>query len=160
MTLLIGAGNPDRGDDAAGLTVARLVAAASPDGLTVRALPGDQLRLLDAWQGHAEVYVADAVCSGGVPGTVYRFDAALPGALSSRRGTHAFGLADVIELARALGRLPGRLTGYGIEGAAFEPGAPLSAAAGAAARAVADEILHSLVRTTLSAPLSASPKRS
>jgi len=150
MALLIGVGNADRGDDAAGLVVARRVAAAAPGGVSVTELSGDQSGLLDAWEGQSEVWVADAVCSGAAPGTVYRFTvspstgAAPLGARFSRRGTHALSLADVIELARALGRLPGRLVGYGIEGAAFEPGAPLSAAADAAARAVAREILREL----------------
>jgi hydrogenase maturation protease len=150
MALLIGVGNGDRGDDAAGLAVARLVRAVAPGGLAVTELPGDQLGLLEAWEGRAEVYVADAVWSGGAPGTVYRFTVspsaggAPLGACFRHRGTHAFSLADVIELARALGRLPGRLTGYGIEGAAFEIGAPLSRAVDAAARDVAGQILREL----------------
>ena len=44
----------------------------------------------------------------------------------SCRGTHAFGVAETIELSRALGRLPLRLIGYGIEGRSFGPGAGLS----------------------------------
>lgn len=60
------------------------------------------------------------------------------------RGTHMFSLADVIEQARALGRLPARLTGYGIEGTSYELGAPLSAEAEAATRTVAEEILREL----------------
>ena len=42
--------------------------------------------------------------------------------------THALGLADAVELARSLGRLPQRVVVYGIEGAAFEFGNGLSAA--------------------------------
>ena len=108
-------------------------------------LDGDQLALLDAWDRASDVYVVDATCSGGEPGTVCRFDtsARLDGRFRYR-GTHTFSLADVIELARALHRLPARLTGYGIEGAAFDLGAPLSPSAEAAARTVAEEILHEL----------------
>jgi hydrogenase maturation protease len=145
MTLVIGVGNPDRGDDAAGLAAARHVRAAAPAGVTVIELDGDQLALLDAWQGAADVYVVDATCSGAEPGTVRRFDASHPlGKGFSRRGTHLLGLADVIELARALRRLPARLRGFGIEGAAYELGAPLSQEAELAARAVAEQILHEL----------------
>jgi hydrogenase maturation protease len=145
MTLVIGIGNPDRGDDAAGLAVARKVRAAAPAGVAVIELDGDQLALLDAWDGASDVYVVDATCSGDEPGSVYRFDASVP--LSggfSHRGTHLFSLADVIELARALDRLPARLTGYGIEGAAYELGAPLSPEAETAARTVAGQILRDL----------------
>jgi hydrogenase maturation protease len=145
MTLLIGVGNPDRGDDAAGLAVARRIRAAAPAGVTVSELDGDQLRLLDAWDGADDVWVVDAVCSGGEPGTVYRFDAACPlGARFRHCGTHTFSLADVIELARALGRLPGRLVGYGIEGGTFAVGAALSPRAQAAVRAVTEQILGEL----------------
>jgi hydrogenase maturation protease len=145
VTLVIGIGNPDRGDDAAGLAAARTVRAAAPAGVTVIEVDGDQLALLDAWDGAADVYVVDAACSGGEPGSVYRFDAATPlGGEFSNRGTHLFGLADVIELARALRRLPARLTGFGIEGATYELGAPLSPQAEIAARTVAEQILHEL----------------
>ena len=74
------------------------------------------------------MYLVDAVSSGGEPGSIYRFDAtAQPlGAQFSRRGTHAFGVAETIELSRALGRLPLQLIGYGIEGRSFGPRAGLS----------------------------------
>ena len=143
MILVIGIGNPDRGDDAAGLAVARRIRAATRRGeVTVRELVGDQLALIDEWTGATDVYVVDAVSSGGTPGTVYRFDAA--DVLTERfrhRGTHMFSLADVIELARALGRLPGHLTGFGIEGAGFEIGAGLSPQATVAV----DEVTRLLV---------------
>jgi hydrogenase maturation protease len=144
MTIVIGVGNPDRGDDAAGIAVARRVkATAARRGLTVVELAGDQLGLLDAWAGAGTVYVVDAVRSGGRPGEVYHFDAAGPlGAMFAHRGTHTFSLADVIELARALGRLPGRLTGYGIEGASFGPGDPMSDAVEAAVTEVAGQIIQ------------------
>ncbi len=41
-------------------------------------------------------------------------------------GTHGFGLAGAIELARALDRLPARLVVVGVEAVGFEHGAPLS----------------------------------
>lgn len=146
MILVIGIGNPDKGDDAAGLAVAQRVAAAtSAAEVTVRELTGDQLALLDEWSGATRVYLVDAVCSGGTPGTVYRFDAAQ--ALTERfrhRGTHTFSLADVIELARALGRLPRHLAGFGIEGAGFAIGAALSPQAQAAVDEVTTALLADL----------------
>jgi Ni,Fe-hydrogenase maturation factor len=60
VALLIGIGNADHGDDAAGLAVARRVTAAAPGGVTVTELSGDQLGLLDAWEGQSEVWAADA----------------------------------------------------------------------------------------------------
>jgi hydrogenase maturation protease len=145
LTLVIGIGNLDRGDDAAGLVVARKVRAAAPAGVTVIELDGDQIALLDAWDAADDVYVVDATCSGAEPGSVRRFNASVPlGGDFSHRGTHLLSLADVIELARALDRLPARLTGFGIEGAAYELGTPLSPQAETAALSVAELILREL----------------
>lgn len=147
MTLVIGIGNPDRGDDEAGLAVARAVRQATtarPDVAVVE-LTGDQLALLDVWNDEKEVYVIDAVWSGTTPGTVFRFDATRPlGIRFAGRGTHTFSLADVVELARALGRLPTRLIGYGIEGAVFGFGTGLSPEVEAAVKAVTSHLLAEL----------------
>ena len=145
MKLVIGVGNHDRGDDAAGLAVAERIQAAAPAGVGVVLLDGDQLALLDAWADATDVYVVDAVCSGSPPGTVFRFDAARPlPARFGHRGTHTFSLADVIELARALGTLPPRLTGYGIEGNRFDIGAPLTPQTSQAVQEVAGRLLTEL----------------
>lgn len=134
--LVIGIGNPYRGDDGAGLAVAAQIRAAALPGVRVRELEGDLVSLIDAWEGARLVYLADAVSSGGSPGTVHRLDSSsgLPPGPFRHRGTHTFSLADVIELGRALGRLPRRVIAYGIEGASFEAGTTLSpqAARGAA----------------------------
>jgi len=89
---------------------------------------GEPVSLIDTWDRARAVYLVDAVSSGGEPGSIYRFDAtAQPlGAQFSCRGTHAFGVAETIELSRALGRLPLQLIGYGIEGRSFGPGVGLS----------------------------------
>jgi hydrogenase maturation protease len=145
MIQVIGIGNPDRGDDAAGLEVTARLRAASPAGVAVIDLEGDQVRLLDTWDSDAAVILVDATCSGAAPGTVTRFDASGP--LShqfSHRGSHTFSLADVIELSRALDRLPRRLSGYGIEGASFAIGEPLSPTAEDAVRQVTSRLLIQL----------------
>jgi hydrogenase maturation protease len=144
-TLVIGIGNYDRGDDGAGLAVAERIRAAHLPGVGIIQLDGDQLGLLDAWADAADVYVIDAVCSGSPPGTVFHFDAARPLPTRFRyRGTHTFSLADVIELARELGTLPPRLTGYGIEGCRFEIGTALSPEITGAVEAVANCLLREL----------------
>jgi hydrogenase maturation protease len=121
-------GNGWRGDDGAGLAVARRVRELAPAGVEVREVEGDATALVEAWSGAEHVVVVDAAESGAEPGTVRRFDAAaqpLP-VRSLRSSTHAFGVADAVELARALGRLPQRLDVYGIEGASFVAGDRLS----------------------------------
>jgi hydrogenase maturation protease len=123
--LFVGIGNPLRGDDAAGLLAARALRRHAPAGIEVRELEGEPVGLIDAWAGAETVVVADAVASGGEPGELHRIDAGaapLPAAFAGP-STHALGLAEAVELARALGRLPPRLVVYGIEAAGFATGA-------------------------------------
>ena len=75
------------------------------------------------------VVVVDAVSSGSVTGTIHRFDALLQ-SLSGQIfnvSTHAFGLVEAVEMARALKQLPARFIILGIEGNQFEMGTKLSA---------------------------------
>jgi len=141
-TLVIGIGNDDRHDDAAGLATARLLRSGADAG---RALPrvlelgGEATELIEAWGGETTVIVADAMVSGAAPGTVRRFDAArepLPAAPTAT-STHGLGLAEAVALARALGRLPARLVLVGIEGADFSPGRGLGPAVAAGVEAAA-----------------------
>jgi hydrogenase maturation protease len=125
---VIGVGNAWRGDDGAGLAVARRLRELAPQGVEVREVEGDASALVDAWAGGAHVVVVDAAASGAPPGTISHFDAVagpLP-ARSVRSSTHAFGVSDAIELSRALGRLPARLDVYAIEGVSFTAGDRLS----------------------------------
>ena len=144
--LVIGLGNPLRGDDAAGLLVARrLIELADPQSVEVVELEGEPARLLDAWEGAELAIVVDALSSGGEEGELSWFDVSgepLP-AGARAASTHALGLAEVIELGRALGRLPARLVVIGIEGANFSVGsaptdAVLRAVEAAAASVAAD----------------------
>ena len=145
QTLVIGLGNPDRGDDAVGVKVARLVAA---ERLDVRVVElDDPSEALDAWAPEDTVVVADAVSSGGDPGDIHVLDAVaqrLPTGGWAAGGTHALGLAAVVELGRALGRLPRRLVVVGVEAGRFDHGAPLSDAVAAAVPAAALAVLAAI----------------
>ena len=129
--VVIGVGNALRGDDAAGLEVARRLADLDRrGGVTVRAHEGEGLALLDLWAGADAVVLIDTTCSDAPPGEVRRIDATpaavqLPPPPSS---SHAVGVAEAIELGRALGSLPATVIVYGIEGQAFETGSQPSAA--------------------------------
>jgi hydrogenase maturation protease len=75
------------------------------------------------------VTIVDAVSSGAPPGTVHELEAGgepLPVRLFGSSSTHALGLAEALELARSLGRLPARVRVLGIEGARFDYGRGLS----------------------------------
>jgi hydrogenase maturation protease len=140
--ILIGVGNAWRGDDGAGLAVARRVRELAPAGVDAREVEGDATVLVDAWSGAEHVVVVDAAESGAAPGTVRHFDArAQPLPVSSlRSSTHAFGVADAVELGRALGRLPGRLDVYAIEGESFAAGDGLSPSVERAVAELAGEL--------------------
>ncbi len=125
---MIGVGREGRGDDAAGLRVARLVRAMLWPHVRMRECEGNTTELLDAWRDEPAVLVVDAVSSGAPVGSVRRLDigdAPLP-AEFLRDSTHALGLAEAVELGRSLGRLPPVLVVYGIEGQDFSLGSQLS----------------------------------
>lgn len=121
--LLIGLGNPDRGDDGVGLLVARDFPSEEMDVCLAR---GEATELLALLQGRKEVYLVDCVRSGAPPGTLHRFQGELP--RTSNASTHGMGLSEAVGLARVLGCLPEKLVVLGIEGLAFEPGTPVSPA--------------------------------
>ncbi len=141
--MIIGCGNPLRGDDGVGLVVARALRSRLPPGVNVVEHRVDGATLLDAWRGAQTVILVDAAESGGDPGTVVRFDAAagpLPVRLRAT-SSHAFGAGEAIELARALGELPPYFAVYAIVGLRHDPGMGLSAEVRTAARRVMADIL-------------------
>lgn len=117
---IIGCGNLHRGDDAAGIKAAERLRAL---GVNAAVCIGGFAQLMDLWHGADDVIVIDAVVTGAPAGTVHLWDATrpLPFAKSSA-STHGMGIAEAIELSRALNRLPSRLQIYGIEGRNFELG--------------------------------------
>jgi hydrogenase maturation protease len=146
--LVLGVGNPDRGDDAAGRAVARAIRGALPAAVEVAEAEGEATAVLARLEGASAAYLVDACASGAAAGAVHRFDvsrAPLPqGAFGA--STHGFGLHEAIELARVLGQLPARCVVYAIEGAGFEIGAPLSAMARAGVAEAVRELTAELDR--------------
>ena len=99
------------------------------------------MALLELWSDHSGVAVVDAARTGSPAGTVHVFRADRePLPLALRSSTHAFGVADAIELGRALGRLPPRLEVYAVEGAEFGLGKSLSRAVEQAVETLAVEL--------------------
>jgi len=131
--LVVGLGNPDRGDDAVGPVIASGIAGLEIPGVDVVAQE-DPTGLLDVWGAYPAVVVVDAILTGARPGTVLTMEAGAGAgvladqawARTGRGGTHAFGIAAAIELGRALGRLPHRVVLVGVEVARVEHGPGLS----------------------------------
>ncbi len=128
QVLVIGIGNDYRSDDGVGLAVVRdLKTKQLPETLCLES-DGDGTSLMEIWHNANKVILIDAVSSGAQPGTIYRFDAltqSIP-ASCSFPSTHAFGVAEALQLAHVLEQLPASLIVYGIEGKKFIAGTELS----------------------------------
>ena len=151
--VVICVGNEYRADDGAGLAVLGLLAADVPDGVALVVSDGEATSLLEAWTGAATAIVIDAVAGGpAAPGMLHRLDVTtdpdgIAGAVLTESGTssHDLGVGSAVALARALGRMPGRLIVHGIQGADFSQGVtlspPVAARIGDLAAAVLADIL-------------------
>lgn len=147
--LVLGLGNPERGDDGAGRAAARTLRPLLPETVEVTEADGEMTDLLGRLEQADAAFVIDACRSGAPAGTLHRFDVAaapLPQngfCLSS----HGLGLHAAVELARALDQLPGRCVVYAVEGGSFEAGAPLSPAVAAAAAEAAERVRAEIAAT-------------
>jgi hydrogenase maturation protease len=134
-------GNEAAGDDGAALAAAQIAALETDIDVVRAGRPGvDLLDLLDA---AAPVVLVDVVRTGALPGARVELplDAILDRAVASTpTSSHGFGPAEVLALARSLGRSLPRGVFIGIEGAHFEAGAPLTAEVAAAVPALAAAI--------------------
>ena len=127
-TVLIGVGNEFRDDDAIGIFVVREIRRRNPGLTNVREASGEGSALMEAWSGADTVFIVDAVSSGKAPGAIHRLDASvreIPRGLF-HYSSHAFGVAEAVEVARRLGSLPRHVILYGIEGKEFGTGVGLS----------------------------------
>ena len=117
---VIGCGHADRGDDAAGILVARRLRGWGVDARETNAL-------LDAWEPGDSIVVVDAMLSGREVGAIATWDGGdVPVEQPFRVSSHGLGLTDAIRLAKALDRLPARLRVYAIEGKRFDVGSGVS----------------------------------
>lgn len=144
--VVIGVGNTLRGDDGAGPAVVALLRDAVRSDVEIVAVDGEATELLSLLEGAASAFIIDASGSEGPAGTVRRFDASTSAVPQQKFAStsHGLGVAAVIELARALSRLPPQCVVYTIEGASFEVGAPVSPAVETAAAEVAKRLAGEL----------------
>jgi hydrogenase maturation protease len=148
---VVGVGNRFRHDDAVGLVVADRLD--GTPGVEVVRHEGEPVALLDTWEGNDAVVVVDAVSSGAAAGTIHRLDPVagpLPPELFAS-STHHLGIADAVEVARALGRLPRHLVVIGVEGAAWNAGEGLSIEVEVAVPRAVEAVLEE-VRACTNAP--------
>lgn len=145
--LVIGIGNALRGDDAIGLRVAAALRGRAGDNLRVHESNGDLTQLLDDFASTQDLVLVDAIVSGREAGEVCSFDLSrdpLP-VEAQPNSSHVFSLAQVVEMARTLGRLPARVHLVGIEIGSVRTGAPMGEAIESAVD-VAVERVHAHLR--------------
>jgi len=159
VVVVIGVGNPLRGDDGAGLAVVGALRAHLQGGeIALCEQEGEPLGMLEQWKGARAAVIVDAVRSGAAPGTIHRVEAtpaSIPARPEGRSSTHALGVVEAIELARALKRLPPRVVLFGIEGESFQVGSAFSAPVAAALPTLTRRVLlevRGLARQLVSPP--------
>jgi hydrogenase maturation protease len=140
--LIIGCGNAQRGDDAAGIMAAtrlRLL------GISAQICSGEPSELIEMWNDADDVIVIDAVISGAPRGSLHVWDGRHPFKLGKSLGsTHGLGLAEAIELSRILANLPGNMRVFGIEGRSFAVGSKVSPSVAKGIELVIQEISREL----------------
>ncbi|MFD9636702.1 hydrogenase maturation protease [Streptomyces violascens] len=149
---VIGVGNDFRRDDGAGWAVVdrlreRAVERPLPAGTVLATCDGDPARLIALWEGADLAVVVDAAHAHPAnPGRVHRLD--LDAGLLARpaASSHGLGLGEALELARVLGRLPGRLVVFAVEGADSRLGTGLSTPVEATVDPLATSVEQEIVR--------------
>lgn len=126
--LVIGVGNPLKGDDAAGRVVVRRLAARNDCAFKLLEATGEATSLMNAWTGFDDVVLVDACRGAGRAGSVHRIgpDDVERVATLQHASSHSLGVAAAIGLGRALGTLPSRLVIYAIEAGHLLEGEGLS----------------------------------
>ena len=146
--LVVGCGNLIRGDDAAGpVLVRRLAERGMPAG--VRLVDGGTagMDVAFAMRGVRRVIVVDASRLGVEPGTVHPVPGEELADLEPPSGNlHQFRWDQALGFARWLlkDEYPGEVEVWLVEGASFEPGAPLTPDVDAAVDRIADEVARAV----------------
>ncbi|MCB1123832.1 MAG: hydrogenase maturation protease [Verrucomicrobiae bacterium] len=126
---VLGIGNPDCGDDAAGPAVIQALKEMMSPKYQLQTQNGETSELIETLGHFDAVIIIDAIAARSEAGRIHRFNASkmeLPAIWFSKYSTHSMGVHEAIEMARVLGDLPARTLVFGIEGTHFEPGEDMS----------------------------------
>jgi len=144
-TLVIGLGNPLRGDDGVGLRVVEhLARRALPEQVTLLDGGAGGLELLHMMEGWDRVVLVDAAELGRESGDVVRFtpDQVQLAETEDRFSLHHAGLAEVLALARALNQALPTIVVFGVQPWRLEWEEGLSPAVEAAVPVLVEAILR------------------
>ena len=143
--LVLGLGNPLRGDDAIGpRVVEELTRRGLPEGVTALDGGAGGLDLLQVLEGWKRVVVIDAADVGREPGQFVRFtpDQVRLAQAADRFSLHHAGLSEVLALADALGRALPEIVIFGAQPAGVGWGEGLSPAVETVLPALIDAVLE------------------
>ena len=141
-TVVIGVGNPYRGDDGVGPAVIDVLKTHRVAGAVLTRSHGEAADLIEAWSGADLAILVDAVVAEPAhPGRVHRLVVhECPTERTRAASSHGLDFGEAVELARVLGRLPGELVLYAVEVEQVEYGTRLSPAVARAAARIAEQI--------------------
>lgn len=142
--IIIGIGNPYRGDDAVGWAVIDALRHTVGSAIELVKERGDAAVLLDIFTRYDHVYVVDACRTTADIGAWQRIDVhhqPLPQE-APQASTHGFGVSQAISLADNLGQLPKKLILYAINGDNYNIGETLSPQVANSVASVAQAILN------------------
>lgn len=145
--LVIGVGNAFRRDDGAGLVIAREVAKLEFPDIRVIEMSGEGASLMESWKEFRLAILIDASSSDHAPGTIHRFEPkheTIP-ANFFHYSTHAFSVAEAVELAKVLKTETPELILYGLDGADFGNGEGLSDEVERSVQDVLIRIIHDVL---------------
>jgi hydrogenase maturation protease len=144
--LVVGIGNPDRGDDGVGRLVAGLLHGRLPADVRIEERLGGAAELIELLGEADYAVLVDAMVSGAPVGMIRRLDCAAGEVVPELGGTssHGFGLAQAVALAGSLSCLPRMCVIYAVEAADFTLGAEMSAEIVSAAQETARRIVDEL----------------
>jgi hydrogenase maturation protease len=140
-TVVIGVGHRDRADDGIGPAVADALGQRCDEVVTI-VREGDLAVLPLLWDADDDVVIVDALAGAGSLGQLVELD---PDDLTAGTGlsTHGLNIADGIELARRLHRLPAQLRVFGVMGQDFGYG-PMSSSLRRRVGSLVEELMHEL----------------
>ena len=142
-------GNQYRNDDGIGPFVAReLKRRIDPakSGVRITEASGEGAALMEAWSNSESVIIVDLTQAGRNPGEIIRIEAHKERIPSNffHYSSHAFGVAEAVELSRELHTLPSRLIVYAIQGKNCNAGEELSPEVLRAGHVVIEKILREI----------------
>lgn len=119
--IIVGIGNPYRGDDAAGWAVIDGLMETVGSVIKLVKQRGDIAELIDIFSQYKTVYLVDACRSNAPIGTWQRIDAQKQPIMeeSPQTSTHGFSVSQAISLAKNLDQLPNKLILYVISGDSY-----------------------------------------